>query len=159
MKKLTITLTVLISLNVFSQEKKMFSTELNEFVLQCENIGRTITDKNKATDITEWYDGRYKEITKASIKQLESDIDNAIADVTYNLTKVKETPLLIYRLHFFNKETKEKFGQLFISFRKKEDDLVDFLTFISKERMGIIDLDISDNSSLFNTPTPSLNKN
>ncbi len=47
MKKLSITVAFLISLNVFSQEKKIFSTELNEFVLQCENIGRTIIDKKK----------------------------------------------------------------------------------------------------------------
>ncbi len=151
MKKLAITLAFLISLNVFSQEKKIFSTELNEFVLQCENIGRTIIDKNKATDLTEWYAGRDNEITERNIKQLESDIDNSILDVTYHLTMIYENPRL-YRLHFYSQETNEEFGQLYLSFRDTRHNLVGDLKFLSKEKMEMIDLKPNENSSLFNMP-------
>ncbi len=62
---------------------------------------------------------------------------------------VYENPLL-YRLNFYNKETEMEFGQLYISFRDKRNNLVDGLKFLSKEKIEMIDLKPDKNSSLFN---------
>ena len=144
MKKLSITLVFLISLNVFSQQKKAFSSELDEFVLQCETIARTLIDKNKATNLTEWYEGHYKGIAETNIKQLESDIDNSLIDVTYRLTKVNENPqpyghrvYQVYRLRFYSKETQAEFGLLYISFKDKRNNLVDGISLLSREKVEI----------------------
>ena len=153
MRKTATILTLLISLNIFSQEKTILDSDLKEFVLQCENIGRTITAKNIATNLTEWYDGIDKEKAESFIKQLESDINNSELDVTYYLVMLNENPL-IYSFHFFNKETKEEFGQLFIYFKDKENDLVDDLKFVSKANMEMLDEEPDENTGLINIPPP-----
>ncbi len=153
MRKTSTILILLISLNIFSQEKRIFSSEFKEFVLQCENIGSTITDKSIATNLTEWYDGVDKEIAESAIKQLESDINRSKLNVTYYLTILNENPL-IYSFHFFNKETKEEFGQLFIYFKDKENNLVDDLKFVSKAKMEMLDSKPDENTGLINIPPP-----
>lgn len=139
MQKLSLTLALLISMTLISQEKKEFRTELNEFVLQCENIGRSIIDTNKTTNLYKWYDGRSKELAETNIKQLESDIDNSILEVTYHLTMVYKDPLL-YRLNFYSKETRLELGQLYLSFRNNRDNLVDGIKLLSKENIELINL-------------------
>lgn len=153
MRKTATILTLLISLTIFSQEKTIFDSDLKEFVLQCENIGRTITDKNITTNLTEWYGGFDEEKVESFIKQLESDINNSELDVTYYLVMLNKNPL-IYSFHFFNKETKEEFGQLFIYFKDKENNLVDDIKFVSKSKMEMLDEEPDENTGLINIPPP-----
>ena len=61
---------------------------------------------------------------------------------------------LIYSFHFFNKETKEEFGQLFIYFKDKENNLVDDLKFVSKTKMETFNKEIGENTDLINIPPP-----
>lgn len=144
MKNISITLIFLISISIFSQEKKkIFNPELKKYVLQCEYIGRTIIDKNVSSDLDKWYDGIDKEKAILKIKQLESDINNSKLDVTYHLIMMNESPL-IYTYHFYNKETKTKFGQLFIQFKDRENDLVDYVKLVTKSRMEEIDAELEN---------------
>ncbi|WP_028873631.1 hypothetical protein [Psychroserpens burtonensis] len=135
MKKITLTLLFLISINIYSQEQqKIFKPEFEKFVIQCETIGRTIINKNVATELSSWYEGSDIEKVNSNINQLESDIDNSVLDATYYLVMMNENPL-IYSFHFYNEETKTEFGQLFIQFMDRENNLVDNIRFASKTEM------------------------
>jgi hypothetical protein len=154
MRNITLILIFLTSTNIFAQEKKeIFKPELEKYVLQCENIGRTITDKNILSDLNKWYDGTDKENAISEIKKLESNIDKSELDATYYLTMMNENPL-IYSYHFYNKETKTEFGQLFIRFKDRENNLVDDIKFVSKAQMEEINAESKKSSGTMNIPPP-----
>ena len=131
----------------------MFDSELKEFVIQCENIGRTITNKSKASEFDKWFEGDNKVKAESCVRELESDINNSELDVTYYLVMINDKPL-IYSFYFFNKETKEEFGQLFIYFKDKENNIVDDLKFVSKTKMETFNKEVGENTDLINIPPP-----
>jgi len=155
MRNTLLILILFISTNIFAQEKKeILKPELEKYVLQCENIGRILIDKNESTDLTNWYEGIDTEKAISEIKQLESDIDNSELKATYYLTMMNENPL-IYSYHFYNKETKTEFGQLFIRFKDRENNLVDDIKVVSKKQMEEINAESDKESGTLNIPPPA----
>jgi hypothetical protein len=155
MRNTLLILILFISTNIFAQEKnEILKPELEKYVLQCENIGRILIDKNESTDLTNWYEGIDTEKAISEIKQLESDIDNSELKATYYLTMMNENPL-IYSYHFYNKETKTEFGQLFIRFKDRENNLVDDIKVVSKKQMEEINAESDKESGTLNIPPPA----
>jgi len=125
MKNTILILLFLTSINVFTQEKSIYE----KYKIQCEDIGRTIIDKNISTDLTEWYEGHSDTMLLWQIRQIERDIDNSKLDVTYSLTRISRYPKATdpyeYRLRFYNKETETQFGKISIKFFDRKNNLVD----------------------------------
>ena len=154
MRNTLLILILLTSINIFAQEKKeIFKPELEKYVLQCENIGRILIDKTISKDLNKWYEGTDKETVISEIKQLETDIDNSELKATYYLTMMNENPL-IYSYHFYHKETKTEFGQLFIRFKDRENNLVDDIKVVSKKQMEEISAESEKESGTLNIPPP-----
>lgn len=138
----------------FSQDtKKLFTEDLKVFTLRCQAIGDEITDKNKTTHTKQWFEGVDKTSVAKDILQLENDIDHSKLDVTYHLILMAEHPW-VYTFHFYNEATKTEFGQLFIRFNDKDNDLVDYLAFVSKEKLQEIDDRAKGDSGFLNIPPP-----
>ncbi|TXD80806.1 hypothetical protein ESY86_19920 [Subsaximicrobium wynnwilliamsii] len=154
MKKIALTFIFLISINVFSQEeKRIFNSEFEKFVLQCETIGRTITNKDIETEFSNWYEGIDSEKLNLEVKQLESDIKNSELEVTYSLIMMSENPL-IYSFHFYNEITKTEYGQLFIRFADRENNLVDDIKVVSKTQLEEINKESEIELENMNIPPP-----
>ena len=135
MKYITFIITLFLSLNIFSQErKKIDEPEYKKFVQQAEYIGKTIVDKNIITDVNNWYEGIDKENVLSDIQQLERDINNSELDVTYSLSTLNKNPL-IYTLRFYNEPSKTEFGILFIRFKNRENNIVDDIRLADKTTM------------------------
>ncbi|WP_299685704.1 hypothetical protein [uncultured Dokdonia sp.] len=153
-KRILFVISLCISINLFAQEeRKIFSDEFKKFVLQCETIGNVLIDKNKEAKISDWYEGEETELIASYLKQLEADIDASTLEVTYYLVMLKENPL-VYSFHFFNKETKEEFGQLFINFQTGDNILVDDLHYVSKAKIEMLDVESDKKTGLITIPPP-----
>jgi hypothetical protein len=154
MKKIALITLFLTSTYVLAQkDKRIFQPEFQSFVLQCNNIGQTIIDKNESVELNNWYEGIDAEKIKTEIQKLESDIDKSDLEATYYLVMMNEEPL-IYSFHFYNKETKVEFGQLFIRFKNRENNLVDDIKVINKEQMELINKEVEEQPLPTNIPPP-----
>lgn len=135
----------------------MFQPEFQSFVLQCNNIGQKIIDKDESVKLDDWYEGIDAEKIKSEIRKLESDIDKSDLEVTYYLVMMNEEPL-IYSFHFYNKETKTEFGQLLIRFKNRKNNLVDDIKVIDKEQMELINKKAEEQPLPTNIPPPPTEK-
>ena len=154
MKKYLLIITVLTVIKVVSQEQKtLFQPEFTPFTIQCEKIGRTIADKNTNSIVSEWYEGEKLNEKISLISQLESDIDASELDVTYYLVLINEK-VPAYSFHFFNKETKEEFGQLFLLFKNRDNVLIDEIKLVDKAGLGKIKSESEKKSEFKNIPPP-----
>ncbi|MBJ7883083.1 hypothetical protein [Gelidibacter salicanalis] len=135
MKNKILTLILIISINSFSQEnKKLFQSEFAPFTIQCEKIGRIITDKTTESNLSDWYEGTDSDELVTELIAFESEIDKSDLKITYYLTLINESPL-IYIFDFANEETKKSFGQLYIRFINRDNILSDNLKFVTKKEM------------------------
>ena len=156
MKKVSLITFLIISINIFSQEKKeLFNSEFSKFIIQCNNIGKTIIEKNKATELKSWYEGINSEKVNLEIKKLESDINNSELDVTYYLVMLRKEPL-IYSFHFYNKETKTEFGTVLISFKNRENNLVDSIKIENKEELEKLNTQFENEAEIPSLPARKL---
>ncbi len=147
MKNKFLIVTFLISVTIYSQEKKkLFQAEFAPFTIQCEKIGRLLIDKTIESKLSDWYEGIEPEEINLELIKFESEIDKSELDITYYLILMSENPLF-YSFDFHNEQTKEQFGQLFVRFKDRENTLVDRVQFISKSKMDEIE---SENNSEFN---------
>ena len=154
MKKFVLITLFLTSISVFAQkDKEILEAEFHPFVLQCNNIGQTIIDKNQSVKLEDWYEGIDVEKINTEIQKLESDIDKSDLEATYYLVMINEQPL-IYSFHFYNKETKTEFGQLLIRFKNRENTLVDDIKVMDKEQMELINKEAEEKPLPTNIPPP-----
>lgn len=154
MRKIIGIIIFLTSVNIYTQEKKkIFNTEYKTYVIQCENIGSTIINKNVSLEIDNWYEGNDKEKVVQDLKQLEYEIDISELDVTYYLMLMNKKPL-IYTYHFYNKETKAEFGQLFIQFKDRENNLVDYVRLVNSEKLKEIETQADLKNDFIPPPPP-----
>ncbi|WP_091407411.1 hypothetical protein [Aquimarina amphilecti] len=154
MKRYISLIAILTIVSAFSQEKKtIFQPEFASFTIQCEKIGRTIVDKNSISDVTEWYEGEKLQETISKISKLESDINASPLKVTYYLVLINEERP-VYTFHFFNKETKEEFGQLFLLFKNRDNVLIDEIRLVDKTGLEKIKSESEKDSEFKNIPLP-----
>ncbi|WP_159090920.1 hypothetical protein [Aquimarina aquimarini] len=154
MKKHILLITILVTGGVLSQEKKtIFQPEFAPYTIQCEKIGRTIANKNSSSDVSEWYEGEKLQETISQISKLESDIDTSELEVTYYLVLINEEPPT-YSFHFFNKETKEEFGQLSLLFKNRDNTLIDEIRLVDKAGLEKIKSKSEKDFEFKNIPSP-----
>ena len=154
MKKIFIITFILLSFQGIAQETRtMFTSELAPFTLQCEHIGRSISDKNVASDLSKWYEGPNLEKLTASIREIEGDINQSAVEVTYRLSLLREQSP-IYLFHFHAKDRTVEFGQLFIYFEDDGNALVDDYKLLTKIELEEINSEIKNNIELKNIPPP-----
>ena len=154
MKISTLLLSIFITSAMFSQDNtKLLNPDLDKFIMRCQSLGESLTNKSIKTDLDTWYEGHDKQRALQHVNRLESDIDQSNLKVTYYLILMNENPW-IYTFHFYNEETKAQFGQLFINFTDKDNDLVDYIAFVSKEKLAEIDNMPKDDSGFLVIPPP-----
>ena len=125
----------------------MFQAEFASYTIQCEKIGRILTDKTTASNLSEWYEGTDSEKFISELIAFESEIDKSDLKVTYYLTLINDKPL-IYIFDFANEETEKSFGQLYVRFINRENILSDNIKFVTKLEMEEI------KAELINIPPP-----
>ena len=130
------------SLYAFAQEQvNLEESKLENYVLQCDNIAKSLMDKETKTNVIDWYEGAGKEIAEFAIQQLESDIDKSSQEISHYLMVLSIDPL-IFSLHFYYDETEAEFGHMFIFFKDKNNNLVDDLQFVSKAYYEMSELEL-----------------
>ena len=82
MKPTVLTLFFLICFFVYGQKEEI---KLENYVLQCDALAKSLIDKETLTDITSWYEGNGKELAKRSIEELENTIDKAPVEISHYL--------------------------------------------------------------------------
>ena len=154
MRKIFFITLTLLSLQSIAQEKAiMFTSELAPFTIQCEYIGRSMLDKNEATDLSKWYEGSNLEKLTASIREIERDINQSNLEITYRLSLIrKNSP--IYLFHFHAKDAAIEFGQVFIYFEDDGNTMVDDYKLLTKIQFEKIDSEIKNNPKFKNIPPP-----
>lgn len=142
MKPQLLILSILICLSGYTQEQSnLEEIKLENYVLQCGNIAKSLLDKENKTNINDWYEGSGKNIAELAIQDLESNIDNSFQEISHYLMVLSIDPL-IFSLHFYNTVTDEEFGHMFIFFNDKKNNLVDDLQFVSKAYYGMSELEL-----------------
>lgn len=154
MKPTLVSLFLLACLFVNSQTEEL---KLENYVLQCDVLAKSLVNKEIPTDITSWYEGDGKELAMRSIKQLENTIDKSPTEISHYLMALNLDPL-IFSLHFYETESKAEFGHMFIFFLDQENYLVDDIQFVSKAYYDMNVLELSDLKNTTDTVTSTENK-
>lgn len=140
MKPTLLTLMLLVCSFSYSQKEDI---KLENYVAQCDELAKSLIDKETPTDITSWYEGAGKELAKRSIEQLEKTIDKAPSEISHYLMALSLNPL-IFSLHFYETDSKAEFGHMFIFFSDQENYLVDDIQFVSKAYYDMNQLELSE---------------
>lgn len=128
MKPTVLTLMLLVGLSSYGQKEEI---KLEAFVSHCDALANSLVDKERTTDMTFWYEGAEKELAQRIIQQLENSIDNAPEAISHYLMVLNTNPL-IFSLHFYETESKQEFGHMFIFFSDQSNNLIDDIQFVSK---------------------------
>lgn len=157
MKKIVFALVFLTTV-LHSQKKKIFNKKNAPYTLQCKRIGDLIIKKEPSLNISEWCENLALGKAEQYILHLQSEIKTVNDDITYDIILLKEEAPIFYTINIYNKKTLEEFGQLFIAFKDRENNLVDNINYLSKTDLDKIE---SDNKSLENVklPPPPISKN
>lgn len=131
--------------------------KLENYVSQCDALAKSLIDKQITTDITSWYEGGSKELAQRSIQQLENTIDNYPVKISHYLMVLSTGPL-IFSLHFYETESEDEFGHMFIFFSDQENYLVDDIQFVSKAYYDMNLLELSELMHAPNAVTKTENK-
>ena len=154
MKPTVLTLFLLVCFFVYGQKEEI---KLENYVLQCDALAKSLIDKETLTDITSWYEGNGKELAKRSIEELENTIDKAPVEISHYLMALSLDPL-IFSLHFYETESKAEFGHMFIFFSDQENYLVDDIQFVSKSYYDMNIMEFPQQINTSNAITSTENK-
>jgi hypothetical protein len=140
---------LIITSNVYSQEDKILDSKLNSFTKVCRDIGGIVLNKEAKLNISNWCENLALEKAQSYITELRIDITSD--NVIYSILLLKNEAPIFYTINFYDKNTLEEFGQLFIAFKDKENTLIDNINYISKEEQN---KSKANNKTFENIPLP-----
>ncbi len=133
----------------YSQNDRALDEKLASFTSRCRDIGEFVLNREAELNESDWFENLALEKVEPYIKELKSDITSD--DVIYSILLLKDEAPIFYTINFYDKNTLEEFGQLFIAFKDRNNTLIDNINYISKEEQANSK---TNNETFENIPLP-----